>query len=147
MPLIWKGMKIDGERPQVGHGATLLGVRVGPGVNDDINPDEDGFVRPGQGGMSVSPSVDALPSHRLPCRLRLAYPARFPDADGPNNLFCWSMGNGAFAEDQVAAHLRLRLDPDNPEKHGFVEPDDKMMLADYEAALAATRDQWQKWEE
>jgi hypothetical protein len=147
MPLIWKGMKSDGDRPKVGRGAALLGVRVGPGENDDINPDEAGFVRPGQGGMSVSPSVDALPAHRLPRRLSRAYPTRFPDADGPNNLYCWSMGVGAFAEGQVAAQLRLRLDPDDPETHGFVEPDGKMVLADYEAALAATRDRWQKWEE
>ncbi len=147
MPLIWRGMKIDGDRPRVGRGPICLGVRVGPGENDDINSDGDGFVYPGRGGMSVSPSVDALPSHRLPRRLRHAYPDRFPDASGPNGLRCWSMGKGAFAEDQVAERLFLRLDPDDPEKHGFVERDDKMNLADYEAALGATRDQWQRWEE
>src|SRR5262249_49399053 len=147
MPLIWRGMRIDGDRPRVGRGPTSLGVRVGPSENDDINPDVDGFVYPGRGGMSVSPSVDALPTHRLPRRLRVAYPDRFPDASGPNGLCCWWMGKGPFSEDQVADHLCLRLDPDDPEKHGFVEPDDKMNLGEYEAALAATQDQWQRWEE
>ena len=57
MPLIWKSMKIDGDKPQVGRGATLLGVRVGPGEHDDIDHDENGCVHPGQGGMSVAPST------------------------------------------------------------------------------------------
>ncbi len=147
MPLIWRGMKIDGDAPEIGRGPLHLGVRVGPGENDDINPDGDGCVHPGRGGMSVSPSVDALPPHRLSRRLHNAYPDRFPDASAPNNVRCWSMGKGAFAEDQVAERLSLRLDPDDPERHGFVEPDAKMNLVDYEAALAATRDQWQRWEE
>lgn len=140
-------MKSDGDKPKVGRGAILLGVRVGPAENDDINPDAEGWVYPGQGGMSVSPSVDALPPHRLPRRLRDAYPERFPDASGPNGMHCWSMGMGAFAEEQLTERLRLRLDPDDPKCHGFVEPDGKMKTADYEAALGATQDIWQRWEE
>ena len=147
MPLIWRGMKIDGDRPQVGRGANSLGVRVGPAVNDDVDPDADGFVHPGHGGMSVSPNPEAMPPHRLPRRLRQKYPDRFPEATASNGLFCWWLGKGAFVADQVAEHLRLRLDPDDPEKHGLVEPDDRMRTEDYETALAATRDQWQKWEE
>jgi len=147
MPLIWRAMKIEGDRPQVGRGAFLLGVRVGPGENDDVNPDEEGYVHPRCGGMSVSPSLGALPPHRLPRRLRHAYPERFPEARAPNSIHCWSMGEGAFVEDQVADRLYLRLDPANPETHGFVEPAGKMNTAEYEAALAATRVQWQRWEE
>jgi hypothetical protein len=57
------------------------------------------------------------------------------------------MGDGSFLAGRVAARLVLRPDPDRPAEHGFVEPDRKMSLAEYEAALGATRDQWQRWEE
>ena len=147
MPLIWKGMKIDGNKPLVGRSAVSLGVRVGPGENDDVEPDEDGYVHPGQGGMSVSPSVATLPPHRLPRRLQKKYPDRFAEASGPNGLHCWWFGQGAFAAEQVAERLNLRPDPDAPDSHGLVEPDDKMKTETYEGALAATKDQWQRWEE
>jgi hypothetical protein len=135
MPQIWRAMKPDRDKPEVGRGKTLLGVLVGPCANDDINPDEDGFVHPGTGGMSVSPTVEALPTHRLPRRLRKKYPERFPDASGPNGLLCWSMGEGPFVPERVAERIRLGLDPDDPERHGLVEPDAKMTLDDYETAI------------
>jgi hypothetical protein len=148
MPLIWRAMKRDGDRPQVGRGAQLLGVRVGPVEQGcDVCPDEEGFIEPGQGGMSVSPSVEAIPTHRLPRRLKKKYPDRFPDATASNEAHCWWMGEGAFAPERVADRLRLRLDPDQPERHGLVEPDDRMKLGDYETALTDTRDRWHRWEE
>jgi len=147
MPLIWRVMKIDGDRPEVGRGANLLGVRVGGKETDDINPDGEGRVQPGRGGMSVSPSIDTLPTHRIPRRLREAYPERFPEATASNRHYCWSLGEGPFQAGRVAERLCFRPDPDNPGRHGFVEPDDTMLLADYEAALAATREQWRRWEE
>src|SRR5437764_12603582 len=111
MPLIWRAMKPDADRPQVGRGPVLLGVRVGPGENDDVNPDVEGCLRPGLGGMSVAPSVEALPPHRLPRRLHKKYPERFPDATGPNGVHCWWAGEGTFAPGPVADHLCLRLEP------------------------------------
>ena len=96
---------------------------------------------------SAGTSVDALPPHRLPRRLQQKYPERFPEAMAPNGVHCWSMGQGAFSADRVAEYLRLRLDPDDPDRHGLVEPDDRMKLKDYEAALATTQGQWQRWEE
>jgi hypothetical protein len=57
------------------------------------------------------------------------------------------MGEGAFVPERVADRLCLRIDPDDPERHGFVEPDAKMKIEDYEAALSATSDQWHRWEE
>jgi hypothetical protein len=147
MPLICRVMKIDGDKPGVGRGAALLGVRVGAGAYDDVNPDDDGRVQPGQGGMSVSPSIDTLPTNRLPRRLREAYPGRFPDAAGSNRMHCWLLGEGAFDTGSVAERLALRPDPADPGRHGFVEPDAIMQLADYEAALAATQNQWRRWEE
>jgi len=97
--------------------------------------------------MSVSPSVETLPPHRLPRRLQKKYPERFPEASAPNAVYCWSMGEGGFVPGFVADHLRLRLDPEAPERHGFVEPEGRMKVEDYEAALGATRNQWRRWEE
>src|SRR5258707_6859912 len=108
MPLIWRGMKMDEDGPAIGRGALLLGVRIGPDENDDINPDGDGCVQPERGGMSVSPSVEALPPHRLPRRLLKKYPERFPEASAPNGVHCWSMGEGAFVAGRVADRLCLR---------------------------------------
>jgi hypothetical protein len=135
MPLIWRGMKMEEGRPEMGRGGNFLGVRVGPIENGcDIDPDGDGFVNPGN-GMSVSASVEALPPHRLPGRLQKKYPERFPEATGPNGLQCWWMGEGAFVAERVADRLRLLLDPDDPKRHGLVEPDDRMKIDDYETAV------------
>lgn len=142
MPLIWRAMRMANGRPEVGRAGNLLGVRVGASETDDI-PEESGFVQPGTGGMSVSPSLETLPPHRIPRRLR----NRFPEATGSNQLYCWSMGEGAFVSGTLAEHLVLRIDPEAPERHGFVEPERRMPVADYEAAIAATQDQWKKWEE
>jgi hypothetical protein len=148
MPLIWRAMKIDGDKPAVGRGGRHLGVRIGPlEQGKDINPDGDGFVHPGSGGMSVGPSAKALPPHRLPRRLSEKYPDTFADAIGPNDDYCWWMGNGAFVPERVADGLLLRLDPDDPERHGLVEPDARMKLEQYESALIATLDKWQRWQE
>ena len=42
----------------------------------------------------------------------------------------------------VTEHLTFRPDPGRPEKHGFVEPARRTTAEDYQASLAATRDQW-----
>ncbi len=146
MPLIWRGMRMDETFPEVGPGGNLLGVRVGSDEGDDI-PDEEGWVLPGTGGMSVAPTLDTLPIHRIPRRLRAKYPERFPNAVGSNQLHCWSMGEGDFVEGRIADKLALRPDPAKPKRHGFVEPEEKMSIADYEAALTATQALWTRWEE
>jgi hypothetical protein len=147
MPLIWRSMRSDGTKPQIGRGPQFLGVRVGTGSNDDVNPDDEGCVHPGRGGMSVAPNPDWLPTHRQPRRLRDRYPDRFPDAAGSNGLHCWHLGEGPFHAQNVSDRLFLRLDPNAPTRHGLVEPEEKMTLADYEGALAATQDLWHSWEE
>jgi hypothetical protein len=97
--------------------------------------------------MSVAPTAERLPGHRVPVRLRKKYPSRFPRATGSNRLHCWWMGEGGFDEGPLTDSLVLRLDPDRPDKHGFVEPHQEMPLADYEAAITATRPMWVRWEE
>lgn len=142
MPLIWRGMRMVENQPELGRGGNMLGVRVGAGENMDI-PEENGDVLPGTGGLSVSPSLESLPPHRIPRRLHNLV----PEATGSNQLYCWSMGEGAFVLAALTDLLRLRPDPVAPKRHGFVEPARKMLVAEYEAAIAATRDQWKRYKE
>ncbi|MBY0231471.1 MAG: hypothetical protein K2W96_19475 [Gemmataceae bacterium] len=95
MPLVFRSMFADGDAPRCGADAKSLGARIGPG--EDIEPDEDGAVHPGTGGMSVSPSPGCLPPHRQPKRLRRRFPDRFPDAKGSDEHVCWNNGEGSFA--------------------------------------------------
>lgn len=119
--------------PQVGRSARKLGVRVDSG--GDIEPNSEGSVSPGVGGMSVAPSLPALPAHRVPKRLR----NKRPGAIGNDGDRVWSHGQGSFADGEVAPHLRLRVD--DP-AHGLVEPDAPMPLDIYENALSATKGAW-----
>ncbi len=49
------------------------------------------------------------------------------------------MGDGQFKNGPLMAGLSLRKENKH---HGFIEPAYRMLLADYLAALAATRDEW-----
>jgi hypothetical protein len=133
MPKVYRVMQEENGKPMLGESATTLGARV-PG---DIRPDAARRVRPGIGGMSVSPSLRDLPIHRIPRRLQHLV----PDAQGKDSNFVWIMGEGAFTASPVAGGLQLRLDPKN-RRHGFVEPDAEMHLDDYSSALRATRSMW-----
>ena len=68
-------------------------------------------------------------------------------ATGSNQLHCWSIGEGPFAAGPFADRLELRLDPDDPDRHGFIEPEQGMPAADYESAITATQELWRRWEE
>lgn len=142
MPLVFRVMYLDGGFPRCGPDARSLGVRIPPSQAIDIEPDTEGYVQPGRGGMSVAPGPGQLPVHRLPRRLR----GTFPRASGSNQDAVWQMGKGAFEAGDLADQLVLRPDPDRPTAHGFVEPAARMPCADYQAALAATRELWHRWE-
>lgn len=126
-------MKKDGAKPLLGASATALGVRA-PG---DIVPDAQGQVIPGTSGMSVSPTLAALPDQFIPMRLRPLVPSAY----GRNTLHVWSHGEGSFAAESVAPGLQLRPDPRDA-RHGFVEPDSIVSLEEYRDAISATQDNW-----
>jgi hypothetical protein len=134
MALIYRSMLADGDKPQIGPSAKTLGARV----PDDIAPDANGKVHPHTGGMSVVSAWCLLPVHRVPRRLK----DKFPRAAGSNALCCWRPGEGPFTAGPIGDRLVFRPDPDKPTRHGFVEPAEAMELAAYQAALAATQDQW-----
>jgi hypothetical protein len=131
MPLVFRSMLADGDKPLVGQRSSALGVRV----PHDITPHDDGTVEPGKGGMSVSPAPNCLPPFLIPAQLR----GRYPGATGKSNLVCWWMGEGPFAEAAISADLSLR--PDSA-RHGQVEPARRMLIDGFQTALAATRGQW-----
>lgn len=113
--------------PTLGRSASSLGVRA---EGRDRRPDisvRDGFVAPGTGGMSVTRN-----DWRgiFPPFLRNAL-----DPDEPDRV--WGLDTGGLGES-----LTFRVDPRNPETHGFIEPARRVRLQEYEDALQETRVKW-----
>ncbi len=121
---LFRGMRVDVDgRPLAAESARGLGARN----PIDIEPDGDGLVRPGAGGVSVSPGSPAnLPRHRRP-----------PSWGGTGLDDVW-----AISVSELGEKLVCRPDPNQPEAHGFIEPGETMTLADYQMALAGTRPRW-----
>lgn len=113
--------------PEVAATARSLGVRA----DVDIPVDDSGLVRPGLGGLSVSPN-DALnlPRHRLP-----------PEHGGTGKDPIWRIG-----EEELGSDLAYRPDPDD-ETHGFIEPARIMTFVAFQAGLAGTASRWLSVEE
>lgn len=110
--------------PVAGRSARSLGARPGT----DIPVDDAGLVRPGKGGMSVSPDdPHNLPRHRLP-----------PELGGTGKDPAWAIG-----EYELGDQLAYRPDPANP-THGFVEPAGIMLFDEYQRALHATQARWRR---
>lgn len=130
MPLVYRVMTRDGDKPMVGDMANKLGVRP-----DKDLPVSEGVVVPNTGGLSVGPGWRRLPYSLIPKRLRHLV----PQARGSNKCACWKMGEGPFASGSVASRLSLRVEHEN---HGLVEPEAHVTLAEYQRALAATVELW-----
>jgi hypothetical protein len=137
MPLFYRAMTktLDG-KPAIGPNPRALGVRTPPHETPDIRPDERGNVAPETGGMSVAPSWRQLPPWRIPKRLS----SLCAGARGKNEDACYKLGAGAFEPGAISERLFFR--PDAPD-HGLVEPATVMPLSDFQAALAATQNEWQ----
>ncbi|HET6880753.1 MAG TPA: hypothetical protein VFI31_11395 [Pirellulales bacterium] len=135
MPLIYRVMTRDGDKPKVGPTARTLGVRVPPDPSPDIRPKSEGTVEPFIGGMSVAPDIYRLPVHRVPRR----YSAYVPKAHGKEQDTCWRWGDGPFLAGNLSAGLSLRLDRPG---HGLVEPAYRMPVSQFQLALEATQDGW-----
>ena len=135
MPLIYRAMTVEQNKPLVANTARGLGVRFGDGPTADMPVDENGNVHPGSHGMSVAPAWRDLEIHRIPRRSRRLV----PEASGSNKDACWKMGTGPFEKGPIAEGLELEID--SP-KHGLVGTAAITSKEDYLAALTATRDLW-----
>lgn len=110
------------ELPATGARARSLGVRP----ETDIVVDTDGLVRPGAGGMSVSPETPMnLPPFRLP---------RSFGGTGKDPVW-------AISQEHLGTHLVYRPDPEN-ETHGFIEPAGVTTFEQFQEALHETRKFW-----
>ncbi len=138
MPKIYRAMKgATDNLPVVEPSARSLGVRVPPSPRADVDIDSNGCVIRNQKGMSVAKQWRDLPRHRIPERLDDGELG----AIGPNSDRCWKMGTGLFQPGEVSADLDLVIKSHDPAK-GNVVPNQTIPLAQFQAALAATRDQW-----
>jgi len=108
-----------------GDTSSTLGVRA----DYDVPVDEEGLVRPGTGGMSVTPDDwRRMPERRIPEEL---------GGDGRHPMFY-------IDTDDLGPLLRFRRDPDNPVRHDFVEPAHPMSFEGYQAAIHATAALWRR---
>jgi hypothetical protein len=101
----------------------MLGIRLGRDVVTDVNDN----VHPETGGLSVAPDDPVRISRRLRPR-----------------SFGGEGTDPAWALDAALLPAPLTYRVDSPERHGLIEPARIMKLAEYEAALAATRPLWMR---
>lgn len=126
-------MKEDGGYPAIGETSSYLYVRV----PFDIEPDEEGLVNPGTGGLSVAPNLSALPPERIPQSLEHIVAG----AKGNRTHRVWVIGSGGFLAGTVCDGLSLRPDPDDA-NHGFIEPEQAQPLEAFQASVLSSRTKW-----
>jgi hypothetical protein len=114
-----------------------LGIRVPPNPNADIDLDVNDHVVQNGKGMSVIANWRHLLAHLIPKRLKTL----FPGAAGSNSISCYKMGTGAFVEGPISDDLNLVLKKGNAQA-GNVVPARSVHRDQFQAHLAATRDQW-----
>ena len=123
MGILFRAMKADGASPMVGNTARTLGVRVN-GPDADVHPDDQGYIHPGDGGMSVAPDDPLLlANHRRP-----------PEFLGSGHDPVWQIARG-----DLPHRLEYRS---TSATHGQVEPQHSMPLDEYQDALGESRTSW-----
>jgi hypothetical protein len=143
--LYYRGMAEQNGKPKTGRSARLLGIRPTIDINVEQMPigylDEQGYLLPeskreNQGelvtvaikddkGMSVSLSIEGLPSFRKPSEF---------GGNGKDAL--WQIDDAKIIGDLQAVQ--------DSSTHVSILPRATMALARYEAALANTQQDWQR---
>lgn len=94
----------------------------------------DGTFGPGTGGISVSPNSPwHIPQHRRPRGMGRG-------STGPGKDWVFGIDNGGLH----VHFLSTRLDPQNTQRHAFVEPLATITLLEYNTSLAATQGHWRR---
>lgn len=141
MPKAYRTMLEDGGSPKIGPRFLYLGVREpgGPSPQPDVDLDETGCVKLNQKGMSVFRSLNDLRDlvpHLVPRHLKRHHRG----AAARDGARIFSIGDGGYCSGTIAN--RLALVADSEDMHGSIVPDALMPLAEFQAALAATREMW-----
>ncbi len=143
--LYYRGMAEQNGKPKIGRSARLLGVRPNIDINIEQIPmgyvDEQGYLLPefqrkfseqliivairDTKGMSVSPSIEGLPTFR-----------KSVGFGGTGKDTLWRIDNSIIAGDLHAVQ-------DSP-THVSILPRVTMSLEKYESALANTQKYWEK---
>ena len=140
MPKMYRIMVPKDDRPEIGSGRNMLGVRSKPDANPDV-VEMDGQVPVAAGGMSVNMCLCAMPPLMVPQWLADIVPGAKNTGDDGRRV--WTIGHGPFVSTPINESLQLRTDPGAKKPgHGFVEPAIPMTLSDYQGALAATQEEW-----
>lgn len=120
MTHLYRAMAKDGDAPRLSDSSSGLGVREG----HDLPVDEEGYVEPEAGGMSVTPEDPRL--------MRQSLRPRALGGTGRHPL--WALDEG-----HLPADLSWRP---HGEGHGVVEPTQRTTFASYRTALQLTRPSW-----
>ena len=131
-------MKFEDDKPVVGCGSDMLGVRIDCD-DPDITPDGEQMVHRCGDGLSVYSCLCTIPPSRVPKSLKgIVIGAR-----GSLNRHIWRFGNGLFTEGQLCEGLSLKPDePINKPQHGVVQPDRAMHIDAFQQYLADTQNDW-----
>ena len=122
--IYYRAMKSDdAEKPVIGRGRRTLGLKLEVD-NADIPVQPNNWVLPKTGGMSVV--IDdpmCLPHHRLP-----------PLLGGSGRDPVFALENRFLP---LSHHARVDRIP-----HALIEPRERTLLNDFEAAIESTREHW-----
>jgi len=138
----------SGQHPRIANDANSLGVRIlaeTDGEHSDIAVDPDGNVHPGREGMSVSPSIEQLPLHKIP-RFASQFRNESRRPKGNNKVICWSAGQGRFVDAPFTERIFVMTSPRGSENHGVLSPVAAVSLEQYRADLNETLPMWQSVE-
>ena len=118
-----------------GHRKEVTGVAFDPDGAFFFTSAADGTVKPSNRGMSVAPSLAALPQALVPERLR----GIRPGARGSDRLKVFRLETVALQSAGISDFLEL---VPTSSKHGVVQPSRPMLVIEYQGHLAATRPFW-----
>lgn len=138
MPCVCRVMRPLDNKPEIGTASCMLGAR-----ESDLGREAaTDAVEPEKAGLSVGGCVRTSYLNILPRRLQSLYPQWARGAKGKDSHQVWAMGQGAYEPAPISEDLELRFKTNDRPGHGLVAPSRKMPLEEYQAALAATQNQW-----
>lgn len=137
MPRVVRPMLSESDGlPVVGRRSKCLGIREPPDRFADVDVDATGYVLVNRKGLSVVDDWRRLPGHLIPEHLDDG----FNGACG-KHMRIFVHGDHGFDEGPVSTTLQL-LHKLGSTTAGVVAPIVSLTLSEFQADLAATRDEW-----